>query len=88
VKHARVVGLVTTCVPGWFAAQSCRMTISDYSAPLVARAGVRNAPCVGAHERAISDCVGSPHTVMLKTVCKLLWVKCLTTVVSSKHRIN
>jgi len=38
------------------------MTISDYGAPLVARAGVRNAPCVGAHERAVSDCGGkSPH---------------------------
>lgn len=49
---------MTTCVPGWFAAQSCRMTISDYSAALVARAGVWNAPCVGAHERAVSDCGG------------------------------
>jgi len=35
------------------------MTISDYIAALVARAGVRNAPCVGAHERAVSDCGGN-----------------------------
>ena len=49
---------MTTCVPGWFMAQSCRVTISDYSAAVVARAGVRNAPCVRAHERAVSDCCG------------------------------
>ena len=62
MKHARVVRLVTTCVHGWFVAQSCRMTISDYGAALVARAGVRNAPCVGARERAVSDCGGkTPH---------------------------
>jgi hypothetical protein len=47
---------VTTFVLGWFVAQSFRMTISDYIAALVARAGVRNAPCVGAQERAVSDC--------------------------------
>lgn len=46
---------MTTCVPDWFVAQSCRMAISDYSAALVARAGVRSAPCIRAHERAISD---------------------------------
>lgn len=50
---------MTTCVPGWFGAQSCRMTMSDYSAALVARAGVRNAPHVRAHERAVSDCGGN-----------------------------
>jgi len=49
---------VTTCAPGWFTAQSCRMTISYYITALVARAGVRSAPCVWAHERAVYDCGG------------------------------
>jgi len=34
------------------------MTISYYITALVARAGVRSAPCVWAHERAVYDCGG------------------------------
>jgi uncharacterized protein YgiB involved in biofilm formation len=55
VNHATVVMLVTTCVPDWFMAQSCRVAISDYSAAQDARAGVRSAHCIRAHERAVSD---------------------------------
>jgi hypothetical protein len=46
------------CNAGRYAAQLCRRAISDHSAALVARAGVRCATCVGAHERAISDYSG------------------------------
>ena len=49
---------MTTCVPGCCVAQSCRVAISDYSAALVARTGVMSVPCVGAHDRAISDYCG------------------------------
>jgi len=43
------------CTASRYAAQSCRKPVSDYIAALVARAGVRCAAFVGAHERAISD---------------------------------
>lgn len=63
---------MATCVPGWFAAQSCRMTISDYIAALVARAGVRNALVSGHTRGPFLTTVGSPHSIRLMTVCRLL----------------